>query len=75
MHPKNFSHVFSLLSADNKVYVGTIPKSMYFVRRPDLIDKSILSRAFYKIQESVERFDMPISSDWYVLDVGASPGG
>jgi hypothetical protein len=34
-----------------------------------------LSRAYFKLDEALERAQVPLMSHWLCVDVGASPGG
>lgn len=37
--------------------------------------RKIILLAYYKIFEAVKRFKIPLSKDWVVLDLEATPGG
>jgi len=76
LNPKEFTHVLSILFDHKKIYGGLVPRSLYFERAATLDEASeAISRAYYKIQESIERFKIQVNSDWLCMDVGASPGG
>jgi len=72
---KSFTHFLSLVYSQSTFYYAVLPKEFWFekdnsiLRQPELI-----SRALYKIKESIERFTIDIQKDWKIMDIGASPG-
>ena len=73
LEPRGFAEVAYVVSIIGKYFFGLSSRGRYFVRSG--IMESQLSRAYYKIAEAFERFDMHIDNESRVLDIGSAPGG
>ncbi len=73
LDPRGFAYVAYIVSIMGKCFFGLSGRGRYFARSGIMEDR--LSRAYYKIAEAFERFDMHISKESKVLDIGSAPGG
>ncbi len=70
LSPTKFNQVLFIVNIENSYYYGLFPRE-YFIRKREFRP---ISRAYYKIAEAIDRFKIPINSNWKVLDIGAAPG-
>jgi len=77
LHPKEFSHYLSIICVDDGYYMGLAPKEVFFCVENAIhsVKKHRLSRAYYKLKETIERVHLELKPEWVAIDVGASPGG
>ncbi|MBD3352515.1 MAG: hypothetical protein GF364_13585 [Candidatus Lokiarchaeota archaeon] len=73
LNPKTFTHYLSTIFLAQNYFYGLYPSHLYYKRPVDSFDP--ISRAYYKIYESISIFNISIKKDWKVLDIGSSPGG
>ncbi len=73
MGPKGFEQVAYIVNIDGKYFTGVHGAGMYFIRSGE--HEKPISRAYYKISESIARFGITLDIDAKALDIGAAPGG
>ncbi|NIQ07123.1 MAG: hypothetical protein GWO20_15775 [Candidatus Korarchaeota archaeon] len=72
LNPKTFTHFLSVALLKNTYHYGLYPKKLFF-RRPK--PSPSVASSYYKINEAVHRFNVPLPPTSRVLDLGAAPGG
>ncbi len=73
LNPTKFKFVASLVAVGGTYYYGVAGRKLYATQAQD--GAAHTSRAYYKIEEAVRRFRVPIKKGWRALDIGAAPGG
>jgi len=73
---RGFTHLLTVLVHRDTVYSSLLEEPYFFAKDEDMIsEKDVICRAFYKMRESLDRFNINYKEDWKVIDVGAAPGG
>lgn len=68
-----------VMAGEDEFWVGTYTQLKTHFQTPgevsSIIEKDAPSRAYYKIAEAYEAFDLPFENQELVLELGSSPGG
>ncbi len=73
LSPTHFTTVLYVLQIQDVYYYGIFPREFFFRKKAKTFEP--VCGAYYKIEEAIQRFNIPVSKTWNVLDIGAAPGG
>ncbi len=73
LSPTHFTRVLYVLRIQDVYYYGIFPREVFFRKKERPFEP--ICGAYYKIEEAIQRFNIPVSKTWNVLDIGAAPGG
>jgi len=75
LNPKTFTHFLSCIKINKKYHYGFYPRELYYKKPKEQNEEKPTSRAYYKILEATQIFNLSLKNNWKVLDIGSAPGG